>query len=291
MSEDVLEGLTQAQAILNEVAVDAQNAVEEIGDLEDRLELDVVACASSVRTLNMIMGNAPITQFNPNMALSLVTNQEKIFIEERNETFEAIRHKCLVEVIDGLCDMFVVQSGLEFVIGWITAEDIEAGLVTEDLAGHTGGVIHSEGVGVLCNVIRESVMNSFSVARIASEKLFIGELGVDPQTYMEATVEALKLVCENNLTKATKDFSIASDWYENFTKEELALGYTPAKSIVDGETWYFIKDGAGKFRKPYNYQGVDLSGVMSKLLSGVDLDLIPNQEEALKHFLKATKGV
>lgn len=290
----IQEGLKVAQEILNAVAEDAQGAangdVDEfvvVGDLEGR----AVKCIESIRKLNQIMGNGSVTQFNPDLALQLLTNQESIFIEERNETFEAIRHECYQEVIDGLADMFVVQIGLEVVSGWVTTEDIEEGRVSEEFAGHTGGCVHSEGVGVLFNVIRNGSMDAYNVARIAAEKLFIGKVGVDPTKYLEAVTKSLELICENNLSKATTDFAVAADWYENFSEEGLKNGYHPAKTVIDGVTWYFIKDGNGKFRKPYNYKSVDLSGVMEELLSGVPLDKMVPQDVAYANFLKATKGV
>lgn len=287
---EILESLGAAQKILAEVASDAQDAVVELVGVESGIksvaELRVLECVNKIVLLNNLMGNSPVTQINPNHILSALSKQEKIFLEERNETFEALRHECLVEVIDGLSDMFVVHVGFEHLSTFISVEDVESGRATEDILGHTGGALHSEGVAVLANSIRESLMNSYNIARIASEKLFLGKLGVDPTVYSEAVIEALELVCENNLSKVTDDFGTASLWYENMSE-----GFKPDKVLLDGVTWYCIKDENGKVRKPFDYQSVDLSVVMGKLLSGVSLDKIVPQGDAYESFLKATKGV
>lgn len=293
---DIVEGLAEAQDQLNQIAQDAQEAALELESgrvqVEDNPLRDrVVACIESIRLMNAIAGNRCVLDYHPDEALKVITSQERVFIEERNETFEALRHKCYIEILDGLSDMFVVHQGIELAIGQVSVEDIEAGKVDEKYAGHVGTVIHSEPTGALSNSIREGAMNAYSIARIGAEELFIGQLGVDPNKYVECCIEALELVCENNLSKFTQDQDLAAKWGEKFTKAQLKDGYHIRVADVDGEVWYSIVDGNGKFRKPKNFKEVDLQPVLDKLLEGVDPSKLADQEAAYEAFRKATKGV
>lgn len=278
----------------NGVAIDAQDAVSEVSNSEvgvSDLELRVRKCANKVDLLNNIMGNVPVIDRDPALALRLLTQQEKVFNEERNEVFEALRHKCYVEVLDGLSDVFVVAQGFGLLNRPVAIEDVEAGKIDTVYAGHVGSVVHSQGVGALSNVMRESFSHAFDIARIEAERLFIQELGIAPEVYLEATVKALELVCENNLSKATDDVDVAHAWLEGLTEKQLVdEGYHIRSSEVSEVIWYALFDKNGKFRKHNNFVGVDLQPVVDELLQGVNPDLLVDQELAYEGFKRAMGG-
>lgn len=292
-SSELLGQLGLAQEALNKIAQDAQEAsIEGVEELEDPRMVRVTECVRKIILMNAIAGNRPSVQYNPNEVLKVISVQEKVYSEERNETYEALRHECYLEILDGLSDMFVVQQGIELAAGQISVEDIEAGLVGDELAGHVGSVIHSEHVGAFTNLLREYAMQSYNIARIAADKLFIGKLEIDTDKYLEAVVSSLEAVCENNLLKFTQDKSVADSWAKKFTKAQVNKeGFHIRESVVDGETWYSIVDGNGKFRKHKNFKGVDLKPILKELLDGVPESKLADQEVATAAFLKAKKGV
>lgn len=291
-NSDLLGQLGLAQEALNKIAQDAQEAsIEGVQDVEDPRMVRVTECVRKIVLMNAIAGNRPSVQYNPNEVLKVISVQEKVYSEERNETYEALRHECYLEILDGLSDMFVVQQGIELAAGQISVEDIEAGLVGDEWGGHVGSVIHSEHAGAFTNLLREYAMQTYNIARIAADKLFIGKLGIDTDKYLEAVVKSLEAVCENNLSKFTQDKSVADSWVGKFTKAQIKEGFHIRESVVDGATWYSIVDGNGKFRKHKNFKGVDLKPILKELLDGVPEEKLVDQEVATAAFLKATKGV
>lgn len=292
---EVSVALASLQEAANQIARDAQEAAIEIESGEAAnpdVPDSVLHSVERIHLLNTIMGNTAVQKRNPMLALQILTNQEKIFIEERNETFEALRYADYKEVLDGLADMFVVLAGYEFINGFISVEDIEAGLVSENFAGHVGSTVHSQAVGVLSNVVLAQMRESFNVARIAAQKLFLEELGVDPELYHQCSVEVLELVTINNLSKAVPSEEVASEMYANLTPQQIDVeGYHLRKTNVNGQDWYALFDKNGKFRKGNNYVGVDLQPIVDKLLADVPKDVLVDQEWAHKQFLRATKGV
>ena len=294
--KNILDELKEVQQGLNDVAEAAQEAALEIEnegvlDTEDPRVARVMECVRKINLMNAIAGNNSVLEYHPDEALKVLTVQEKVFMEERNETLEAIRHKCYIEILDGLADMFVVQQGIERAVGQVSVEDIQAGKASEDIAGYVGAAIHSDSAGAFSNLLREYAMQSFNIARIGAEKVFLGELGIDPEVYLSVVLEVQEAVCDNNLSKFTKDRQVAEGWAFNFTKTQLKQGYHIREAVIDGESWYSIVDGNGKFRKYKGFKGVDLQPLVDKLLAGVPEDKLVDQEEAYKAFLKATKGV
>lgn len=290
--DEVKEALVELGQAVAKVSEDAQKASFEVST-EGRSpnELRVIECVEKIRLMNAIMGNTPVLGRNPSVALTLLSNQERIFQEERNETFEALRHNCYKEVLDGLVDMLVVAQGYEFLNSPISTDDIEQHGLGENLAGYMGASVHSIGVGALSGVIFEQIANSLQIARIEAQKLFIEKLGVSGDKFVEAHIKALELVCDNNLTKFTQDETTAEKWLKKFKKSELTKeGIHIRSSQVNGETWYALIDANGKGRKNKDYQSVDLQPVVDELLSEVNPDLLVDQEVATEGFLKATKG-
>lgn len=288
---EAAQELDAATAILMQDAQDAALSLESgVEDKVDPNEARVRECVRKIHLMNYIMGNRPAQDYLPEDILLKLTQQEKIFNEERNEFFEAARLKCITEMLDGICDMFVVQQGFEYTIGLISADDVGDGKsLPESYTGKVGTVLHSEAVGALSNVLRYSIMDTYNVARVAIESYLLGELGVLPENLIEGMILALELVCENNLSKVTDKEEVAQGWLENLTPSQLEQGWVIRTVNVDGVTWFSLLDKNGKFRKHNNFEGVSLKPALDVILEGVDHPDLKKQEKIEKEFTRIMK--
>lgn len=294
IKDTLQEVSTQIQNISN----DAQSAVVEmehgvgeeiqISPEEQARQDRVVACVRKIVLLNTIMGNNPVYGVLPSEHLKILSAQEKVFLEERNEALAAIHSKYLIEVLDGLADMFVVQTGYQHLNAPIPEELIAEGRFPEQFAGHVGSALMGPEIGALSNSVFAGMADVFHIARIASEQLFIDKLGVSQERYLEGCIRALELICDNNLAKATKDKDVAARWYKKLGKKLVEKeGWHIRATEVNGETWYSLFDGNGKFRKHKDFVGVDLQPVLDYMLEGIDKELIPDQDNAKLLFEQA----
>lgn len=296
----IKDTLQEVSTQLQNVANDAQSAAIEIehgegqeGSVdispEEQARQDrVVACIRKIILLNTIMGNNPVYNVLPSEHLKILGAQEKVFLEERNETFAAIHSKHLVEVLDGLSDMFVVQTGFQHLNAPIPEELIAEGRFAEHFAGHVGSALMGPEVGAMSNTVFNAMADSFHIARIASEQLFIDNLGISQERYLEGCVRALEAICDNNLAKATKDKDVAARWFKKLGKKLIDKEGWHIRAVeVNGETWYSLFDGNGKFRKHKDFVGVDLRPILDFMLEGVDKSLIPDQDNAKLLFEQA----
>lgn len=296
--EGIKEGLQEVGTQLNNVLNDAQSAAVELegGAVEDvamspeeqSRQDRVVACIRKIVLLNTIMGNNPVYGILPSEHLKILGAQEKVFLEERNEAFAAIYAKHLVEVLDGISDMFVVQTGYQHLNAPIPEDLIASGQIAEQFAGHVGSTLMGPEVGAVSNTVFNAMADSFHIARIASEQFFIDTLGVSQERYLEACVRALEAICENNLAKATKDKDVAARWFKKLGKKLVDKEGWHIRAVeVNGETWYSLFDGNGKFRKHKDFVGVDLQPILEYMLEGIDKSLIPDQDNAKWLFEQA----
>jgi hypothetical protein len=85
-------------------------------------------------------------------------------------------------------------------------------------------------------------------------------------------VGACAAVCENNSLKYTTSLDLATRWLEEHKKSSLTLGIPRDLHIciteVDNETYYCLKDGAGKVRKFIGFPRVDLSKFIPQEFGG-----------------------
>ena len=169
--------------------------------------------------------------------VKLVNLQIAIVGEELYEEYFKYYGKDALETLDSISDVLFTCSYYEYMMQHISELEQESSEVSEYVNSH----------------INLNAMDMLSHGLEVFYKTFSNLYDLD------LVIEATDRVIENNMSKFTTDKEEAEKW-ESPKGENLALSET----IVDGVTYYCLKNENGKVRKKKGYKNVKLQDLVDK---------------------------
>jgi hypothetical protein len=155
---------------------------------------------------------------------TIITRQIAIVNEEVLETITALSKGDMVEVLDGIVDMRYTIVWLKHLLQAATDIGVEA-------------------------AIPATALHWLDVADVVKrcQELFTPEV----------LLEAMRRIASNNSSKFTTDAAVAKEWADN-------AGFTAYldEAVIDGVSFYCIKDVNGKIRKKAGFVGVTLGDLI-----------------------------
>ena len=156
---------------------------------------------------------------------AIIQRQVKIVNEELLETITALSEGNIVELLDGLVDV-------RYTLVWLK----EISKVADKLPN--------------APIMDHSLNGWLEVMRVALNEC----RDVFPE---DVILEASRRVAENNNSKFTTDCSVAQEWADG-----VDFMVKIEEAVVDGVSYYSIKDTLGKIRKHAGFVGVDLGDLV-----------------------------
>lgn len=221
-------------------------AIPTIGKIYKELALDIVEWNKSA-------GKFP-QDFERESALG---NQWLRVEEEVLETLAAVEAEDVIEVLDGLCDIFVVASYHLYISG---EAELDSAISTSASAMSLDQAYNGlERVRVLSAEARRTSLGSppakelNRIARIAFvSALRLGEgLGFD-------FIGAIRAVNDNNATKFLDDPDVAKVHAERYASEKGEAVDVFASTYRDKPCFILLRLSDRKIMKPFEFVGVDL---------------------------------
>lgn len=160
---------------------------------------------------------------------TIITRQIAIVNEEVLETITALSKGDMVEVLDGVVDV-------QYTATWL-----------QHLFKSTAGI----GVEPF---VPESALHWLDVLTVVErcQELFTPEV----------LLEAMRRIALNNSSKFTTDCRVAQDWAAIHNSSDLGFLVCDDEAVIDGVSYFCIKDVNGKIRKKADFVGVDLSDLV-----------------------------
>lgn len=155
---------------------------------------------------------------------AIIQRQVKIVNEELLETVTALSEGNLVELLDGLVDVRYTIIWLKHLLQAATDIGVEP-------------------------IVPATALPWLDVAAVVErcQELFTPEV----------LLEAMRRVALNNSSKFTMDYSVAQEWADG-----VDFMVKIEEAVVDGLSYYCIKDMLGKIRKKADFVVVDLSDLV-----------------------------
>lgn len=155
-------------------------------------------------------------------AVGIIKGQVKIVNEELIETITALSENDMVEVLDGIVDV-------KFTVVWLSE------------------LVKS------CKVWDEQHLGTIPVW-----SQLIPAMQIVDQMFDDSTMfEAMRRVAENNMSKFTTDYDVVEKWVDG-----VDFDVTIDSTVVDGISYFCIKDANGKIRKKADFVGVTLEDLV-----------------------------
>lgn len=183
---------------------------------------------NSAILFNRIAHGETVEEYTDEKLLDMVELQNiRITREECNEWEEAFGYD-LVEEFDAVADVFYTATYLRYMLGEVAKRDLIEKL-------------NVESVGLTIQKVQTVIDN----------------IKKDADGSYDTLGKVVQLVIENNNAKFTTDHEEFKTW--SFDPE-----FCPDQEVIDGVTYYFIKDSFGKIRKHDNFEKVDLTPVIEQ---------------------------
>lgn len=209
---------------------------------ENRTGINLTAQAERVKRWNILAGRNPSEPTHED-----IVNQWNLVVEEGKETIKGFYEKDIVELMDGVCDVFVVGS---YHVGLVANE---MGIQLPDLVITEGYVQDSlEGViGDLDRFIKAE--DQRDIAKLIDIVMGLAAL---VNGNMEGALEAVLDNNDSKFIKNDKDTALeAMDYHTEVKGVECYIDEVP----FDGDTYYIIKRKSdNKVLKPHTFVNVDL---------------------------------
>ena len=156
---------------------------------------------------------------------AIIQRQVKIVNEELLETITALSEGNIVELLDGIVDV-------RYTLVWLKEiSKVADGLPNAPIMDH-------------------SLNGWLEVMRVTLNEC----RDVFPE---DIILEAMRRVAENNASKFTTDYSVAEEWADS-----VEFMVKIEEAVVDGVSYFCMRDNNEKIRKHVGFVGVDLSDLV-----------------------------
>lgn len=177
---------------------------------------------------NKIAHGKSVKEYSNKELFDAINLQVDITLEELIETVTHTE-KDLTEELDGYGDSIYTLAYLDELVNEFNSRELQDSEVN--------GTIKKKRLGYALNI----------------GNLVCKEI----QQYSEVVAEATDRIIDNNNLKFTKDSEEFANWESSFTRKTVE---------VDGEYYYLLVDKNGKVRKKNNFEKVDLSDLVEKMV-------------------------